>query len=161
MLGKILGSHRWLFIFLIILSHFYLGFLFCGWFSLDVFWDLIIGFVMCFYHLGCLCCYCFFGFLFIFLGHKIGRHLVLGTGNGAKSSCTLLVIRFYYAGQVWVGWAWVMDAVLLCSAPHDCMRQAQIYCVYWSYFISVYWNFFSHCSIWYNLLISTSILSCT
>jgi len=86
-------------------------------------WDLIIGLLFCFsspwvsivfhltfFHLS------LFGFLFIFHGHKIGRHLVLGTGNGAKTSCTLLVIRFYYAGQVLDGWALGhgCGAVVLC-----------------------------------------------
>lgn len=60
-----------------------------------------------------------FGFLSIFHGHKIGRHLVLGTGNGAKTSCTLLVIRFYYAGQVLDDWALGHGMVLLCSVPYE------------------------------------------
>ena len=84
----------------------------------------------------------FLSFLFSFIivwvsllhVHKIGRHLVLGTGNGAKTSCTLLVIRFYYAGQVLDGWALGHGMRCCCALSRmNCMRRARVLCVYWCF----------------------------
>jgi len=107
-LGKSFGSHRWPFIFFYMCLVSFLGCWF-GNFADGSCWmysgtSSPVCFLFCFHRFGCLISISCLGFLFLFLGHKIGRHLVLGTGNGAKTSCTLLIIRFYYAGQVWDGY---------------------------------------------------------
>jgi len=110
-LGKFFASHRWPFIIYICSISFWA-------IDLEIFADgscwmysgtsspvCYLCFHFCF---GCLVFFFFFFLSFLvwvifplFFGHKIGRHLGTGKGNGAKTSCTLLIIRFCYAGQAW------------------------------------------------------------
>ncbi|KAF8424585.1 hypothetical protein EV426DRAFT_83136 [Tirmania nivea] len=128
---------------------------FCGWFSLDVL-GLIIGllFLISSPWVSNFFYFCFFlslfGFHFIFHGHKIGRHLVLGTGNGAKT-CTLLVIRFTTLVRSWMVGLWVMG---LCSVPYELHESGTVLCVYWCFrTIGILISSLN----WYILLISLSI----
>jgi len=74
-----------------------------------------------------------FGLLFIIAWAHDCRHLVLGNGQWCKNtSCTLLVIRFYFAGRSGMVGLGLWDVVLLCSAPDEWHETSTTsLCFYW------------------------------